>query len=203
MAPYSKKGVAMVTRTKRGSRPSSPTDYRVCEFCGETIHRKIMTQHLRYGCAEIARVQDSPDAPPGTVIGVGVEARKKPWTWAWLEKMYPREGWLNAMPQDNPPGGITWNGLTVQLITDPMNPGCFLVMGRNNWVFSKTIPPPHWDIYRHHLESMRSQPGALRGMLGEDVPIAYGGLEPERAVDTETGTIYTIRYDAEGKVVLR
>jgi len=192
----------MATSAKRGSRATSPRDYRVCEFCGETIHRKILTQHLRYACAGIAAVQDSPEMPPGSTIGVGVEARKKPWTWEWLGKSYPRSTWVNAMPQDNPPGGVTWNGLHIEMSTSAENPGCFLVKGRNAWEYSRTIPPPHWDIYAEHLRTRQPSPGLLRGMLGEDVPIAYGGLEPEQAHDTETGQTYNIAYDSEGKVVL-
>ena len=197
------------TRKRRGTRATSPRDFRACEFCGQLVHRKVMTAHLQYNCAGVAAVQDSDSLAPGSTIGVGIEAKKKPWMWDWLEARYPRHLWVNAIPQDNPPGGITWNGLHVELVTDAQNPGCFLVKGRGNWVYSRTIPPPHWDIYQEHLRSrgMRSGLGGIGDnpllRVGEEAPLAFGPLEPERAIDTETGQTYEIGYDAEGKVVLR
>jgi len=198
-APTRKK----VVMTTHGSRGRGPSEYLACEFCGTAIHRRMMTQHLKYACTEQPSSQEQAEAPPGSIVGFGTDARKKRWTWGDLESYYPKEGWINANPTSNPVGGITWNGLHVELVTDRRNPGCFLVKGQNRWEYSRRIPPPFWDAYQQHLDSMAPNESVMRGMLGEDVPMAVGGLEPERAWDTETGATYDITYNAEGRVVLR
>lgn len=163
----------------------------VCSGCGKSMHKKLLYTHKRYECAAVLRREEGigPEVVPGTIIGVGPATYKKPWTWADLERAYPKSMWITQPAQSNPLGGVTWNGLHLELV--PFEGGCLMTTGSRMGerpVYSRGVPPPHWDAYQNSLRSER-EVEAMVSRVGFGIPVArqVGTLEPQIFVDTETG----------------
>lgn len=180
----------MVTKAK-GKRKSL-TSERACSKCGEVMPVKMLASHRRWQCTAVIRSAEegSTEVPPGTIIGEGPAQHKKAWTWRDLEKAYPESMWITQPAQSNPPGGITWNGLHLELV--PFEGGCFITTGSRNGerpVYHKGVPPPHWF---HYQESLKSDRGSVRITslsypTGQIAGPQVGTLEPQIFVETETG----------------
>ena len=174
------------TRPRRKRRHARVT----CPRCGEEMAKGTLPSHLRYACEAIVE-EETGDVPPGTVIGTGPEAHKKRWTWADLEKRYPKENWITQVPVSAPPGGIIINGLHVELIAN--RPGCMISRGGRpgqSPEYVRAIPNPHWDAYQRQLESLRlaqESETLLHEGFGIPTPRTVGPLEPQVFIDPETG----------------
>ncbi|MAH48016.1 hypothetical protein CMI37_19495 [Candidatus Pacearchaeota archaeon] len=165
--------------------------YNPCVNCGEVLHRKMMTQHLKYACESIPGKdpnQPLSDLPPGSYVGVGTAQHKKAWTWADLEERYPRENWVSERIMYAPLGGVVWNGLHVDFQAGVT--GCFRTTGNKPGrvpIYERKIPNPHYDTYVRSLDSdMRVNQQPEIG-IGTAVPPSVGPLEPQVFIDTETG----------------
>ncbi len=172
---------------RTGPRPKFP-----CQYCGEMVGKGGQRAHEQFSCEKVpGKHGDFNELPPGSTVGVGVEAKKKPWTWESFQDPrwgYPKSTWIRGVAMTNPPGGISVNGLHVELI--PGREGCFLTMGSRpgtGVVYSPTIPPPHWDVYMRSLEEDRMRGFTPGGGIGQSAPPATGPLESQVFVDTETG----------------
>lgn len=161
----------------------------LCEKCGLEVPKRMMGPHRRYECVGIPRRADEGGTPPGTIIGSGPGAYKKRWTWADLERAYPKHTWIHTPANSNPPGGITFQGLHLELV--PFEGGCFLSTGARNGerpVYSRGVPPPHWDIHQESLKTDRSTGSLISALgFGQTASPQAGTLEPQIFVNTETG----------------
>ena len=180
--------VAKVQKPKvhrKGYRPAE------CEYCHQEMDKRTLKPHLRFACTAVPRQESegSPDIPPGSTIGSGAEAHKKKWTWSDFERLFPRSTWITETARSNPPGGITWNGLHIELIVNQR--GCFLTHGPQAGTaveYVDKIPPPHWNIYIASLDADRAI--GLQGLntgIGTPVTRQVGVLEPQVFLDRETG----------------
>ncbi len=102
------------------------------------------------------------DKPPGTVMDLGKpNARKVPYTKAWLESNYPM---VTIIPDETRP--VTWNGVSYQLISGE----------------EITVPLPIKGVY-DDARKLQSRGGRSRFVTatGDTVNVSpgAGALEPE------------------------